>query len=484
MPGLADGFGEGGWVDGVDGRGWGWGRERGTLEAGLLALFEEGGVEGLGVVLVDEAVDDLPGRAADPGVQVGEQRVQALALGGGVVEGVGVQAGQGLADQGLDVVGGEDLLLDHAEHQGVELLDPDGDALAGLAVVLARGAVVQEGPLLRGAAGRDADPPSAGPAAQPGGEQAALREGDRVGAVALAGLAVAVTEAALGLDPGEGVVVDGGLVGVAGDHLAVVGQMAGVGGVVQDGGDVLGPPGARGDGLRQVGAGRWCDGFAGQSGGDAGGAVTVLVGHLEDAPHDLELRARVVGDDQGAVLDLVAEGREAVDPAALLGLGTHAALHVGGQLFAVALGQPGQDGPDQAAQRAVAGVGLGERDHVDVGFVEGGQGAEGIEHVSGDAGEGPDVEAIDARDLTVGAAALGVPLGLGPAQELLVGGAALRRAARDALVDEPVLRRDDDAVGIGATEDLGALLVDALVLAGVGTAQVGGADGGHGGGLR
>lgn len=81
-------------------------------------------------------------------------------------------------------------------------------------------------------------------------------------------------------------------------------------------------------------------------------------------------------------------------------------------------------------------------------------------------------------------AAQGVPLRLGALDEALVAGAALRGPSADPLVDEPVLGRDDHAVGGGAALDLDALLVDGLVLLGVAAPQIGGSDDGHGGGLR
>lgn len=50
------------------------------------------------------------------------------------------------------------------------------------------------------------------------------------------------------------------------------------------------------------------------------GAVTALVGELKHPLDRLEVRARVVGDHEPAVLDGVAEWRIAEHPEALLGL--------------------------------------------------------------------------------------------------------------------------------------------------------------------
>ena len=480
MPGLEHRSTEGVRVDGVGGRRGSHRGQGGEPQSGLLPLGHQRGVDGLGVGFVEQPVDHVMHRSADLPVQLRHQGGEPVPLCLGLVDRVGGELGDGLADQGLDVRGGQDLLLDRVEHDAVQDLDADGDPRAGRGIVLAGGAVVQEGPLLRCPASRDADPTATGPAAQPGSQEAALAQGHRVGPVALALLPVAIPQRPLRLDPGEGLFVDRGLVGVARHDLAVVGEVPDVGEILEDAGDMLGPPGPRGDALGQVGPGRRRHGLSRETRGDARRPIAVLVGHAEDPLRHLELRARPLGDGQAAILDLVAIGGQSVDPAALLGLRAHAPLHVGGQFLRVALGQPRQDRPDELAERTVGRVLLRQRDDLDVGVVQGAEGAQAIKHVAGDAGEGPDVQAGD-RGRTARSPGLPVgDLGLRPAQQALVAVAVPGRAPADALVDEPVLGWDDHPVGGRASLDLGALLVDGLVLARVAAAQVGGADDGHG----
>ncbi len=455
-------------------------RQRRQLQAGLLAAGAQGGRERAGVVLVDELVEDLGGDPADPSVEGVELSLQGRA-GGGVLVGRGAgEAGDAVGDELPHRLLAQKLGLDAVEEELVEGLDPRRDARAGLAVVAARAAVVEPGPLLGVAAGRDVDGRAAGAAAQVGREQPPLAGGQATRAVALAGLSLLGPQRPLGLDAVEGLSVGGGGVGVLGDDLTIVEHMAEVDLVLDDAGDVLGAPGVAGVLAGQVPAAGRGDAGAGQALGDALGPVAALVGEAEDPLDGLEVGAGVVGDGEAAVHHGVPEGRVSVHPQALLGLGAHAALHVGGQLFGVAFGQPRQDGADELAERAVGGVLLGERDDLDVGVVQSAQRAQAVEHVAGDAGEGPDVEAVDGRR-GVSAAGLAIgDLGLGPAQQALIAVAALGGAAADALVDEPVLGRDDDALRGGAALDLGALLLDGLVLAGVAAPQVGGADQGHG----
>jgi len=237
-----------------------------------------------------------------------------------VIDWRGREQVDGVLDQHPHVVRSEDHLLDGVEHQPVELLHPDRDPGASGRIVLTRGAVVEVRALLRASSRGHADPAAAGPALQPGSQKAALTETDRVRAVALSRLAVAVAQGTLCLDPSEGLLVDCSLVGVPGDDLAAVDQVAGVGGVRQDGGHVLGAPGAGGDLSGEVAAGGRCDGLARQPGRDARCPVTVLVGHPEDPLDHLDPWTGPVGDDEAAVLDLVSPGRTAVDPAPLLGL--------------------------------------------------------------------------------------------------------------------------------------------------------------------
>ena len=330
MPGFEDGCAVGVGVDLVE-RGGRLSRgKRCKLKTVLLPLLDERGVDRPGVVVLDQAAAHLGRGPADLPVQIGDESGEPLALGGDVVDGCVGEAVDGVLDQPPHVVRSEDLLLDGVEHESVQLLHPDRDPVTGCRVVLARGAVVEVGPLLWASARGHADPATAGSASQPGSQQAAIAEADRIRAVALASLSVAVAQGTLCLYPSKGLLVYGGLVGVPGDDLAAVDQVAGVGGVGQDGGHVLGAPGAGGDLPGEVVAGGRCDGLPRQPGRDARGPVTVLVGHPEDALDCIEPRASSVGDQQPTVLDLVAPRRAAIDPSTFLRLGSHSTLHAGG----------------------------------------------------------------------------------------------------------------------------------------------------------
>ena len=224
----------------------------------------------------------------------------------------------------------------------------------------------------------------------------------------------------------------------------------------------------------------WDDALPGEALGDAVRSVSALISEAEYALDGVEVGLGVVGHREPSVYDCVAEGRFPVHPQALLGLGAHASLHVGGQLLGVALRQPREDGPDELSHGAIGRVLLGERDDLDVGLVQSAQGPEAVEHVPGDAGEGPDIEAVNLGRAGALAGAAGLGLGFRTSEQALVAAALAGRAAADALVNEPVLGGNDHAVSGGAALDLHALLVDGLVLARVAAPQVGGADAGHG----
>jgi len=275
-------------------------------------------------------------------------------------------------------------------------------------------------------------------------------------------------------------------VGVPVDDLPLVHDVAAVDRVLEDVVDVAGPPGAGGHLAGVVGLGGWAHALAGQPLGDAPPAVVALVGDAEDAPDHLEVLTGGLGDHELlASLDLhrlVAERRGAVGPEALGRLGGHPTLHVLGQLLGVALREPGQDGPDQLLHRAIPHLVLGQGDDLDVGVVQGGQGAQAVEHVAGDAGEGPDVEPLDAAELPPAAPSTpqGLALGLGPPDQPPVAAAAFGGAPADALVHEPVLRGDHHPIRRSAALDLGSLLLDGLVLLRVTAPQIGGSDSRHG----
>jgi len=194
-------------------------------------LGEEGRVHDLGVVAVDQAVDDLVGGAADLAVQLGDLCGQPLALGGGLVHVGRGERGERLVEKRLDVLGSEHPPLDGLQHQGVQLLHPHRDAGAGGGVVLPDGAVVEEGPCARPAAGDDVDAPAAGTELEPGRQQPPRAGADRVRAVAQPGLASAVAQGALGPDALEGGVVHRGLVAVPRDDLAVEHDVSAVDGI-------------------------------------------------------------------------------------------------------------------------------------------------------------------------------------------------------------------------------------------------------------
>ena len=84
-PGFQDGGAEGGEVDGVEWGRRGAGGEGGQLEAQVLALGAERGVDGDGVGFVDETGGNLRRGEADATVEVGELGFEGGAgLGGGV----------------------------------------------------------------------------------------------------------------------------------------------------------------------------------------------------------------------------------------------------------------------------------------------------------------------------------------------------------------------------------------------------------------
>ena len=453
------------------------------MESGRLALGDHRRCDRLGITLVDHAVDRVHGGQADLAIQLGDHSGEALALVGQLVNLGAGEAVQTVAEDHVERFWGEDVGLDGVEHHVVELLHADGHARAGGAALLSGAAGVQVGPLLRLPPGRHADRASAGAAAQERREHAALAGGDGVLAVALALVAVPGLERADRQHALERRLVDGRFVAVARGDLAVVDEVPTVERIRQHRGDMLGPPRSLGVLPWHVGAARRLDPLAGEAVGDLAGAADTVEGLAEDSLHDLELRSNVVGDDEAlpalAAVDGVAEGGVPVLPEPLLRAAAHPAHHVAGQLLAVALSQPSEDRADQLAKGAVAGVGLREGDHVDVGLVERREGAKAIEHVSCHAAERPDVEAIHA-----GRAFLlrvdGVALGLGALDELEVRGPLLRGAPADTFVDEPIPRGDGDAVGLRPPEDLFSLLFDAFVLARVRAAEVGGADHGHG----
>ena len=129
------------------------------------------------------------------------------------------------------------------------------------------------------------------------------------------------------MDPPERLVVHRRLVGVAGDDLLVVEDVAAVGAAAEDVLDVLPAP-AGAELAVDVGARGWADAFSGEALGDAQVPIGAVVVLAEDALHHLERRTRLGGDHQPPALDGVAVGRVAVLPVPLLGLGAHAANNV------------------------------------------------------------------------------------------------------------------------------------------------------------
>jgi len=298
--------------------------------------------------------------------------------------------------------------------------------------------------------------------------------------VAVATLALGVlAELADGLNPSELVVGHGRGVGVAGDDLAVVDDVSRIHRAGEDLLEMLPVPGAAESLAGHVRTAGRLDSLARELLGEALPAVAA-VEVLGEHPFDrLEVGHRVVRDHKPPGFEGVAERGVSVLPMSLFCLGVHPALHVAGQLLRVPLRQPREDRPDQLAEGLVAGVRLSQRDHVHVGLVERCEGLEAVHHVPGDAGEGPDIQAIHALDAHLAASKRGIALGLGGTEQGLVRDALLGRAPTDPLVDEPQVVGNGHAISGSATGDFLSLLLDALVLARVRTAKVSGADDGH-----
>ncbi len=452
---------------------------RRQLELGGFALGDQRSVQGLRIGRGDDAVDHGLPDHADLAVQLGDDGLQRGAV---LRDGVGRvgEVDDRAVDQAQHVLLREHLAGDVLQQAGVHDVHADGQPEAVLLVLLPRRAdVVVIVGLPRASTDGHANPAAAGSAPEPRREQAVLTEADRVVAVAALGLG-ALPELADGGDTGEVVVGHGRGMGVPRHDLAVVHDVAGVHGAGEHLLDVLPPPRSAVALAGEVGAPRRIDPFARQLLREALSAVAAIKVFGEQALHRLEVGAGVVGDDEATALHRVAEGRMSVLPLALFGLAAHPALDVARQLLGVPLGQPREDRPDQLAERLVASVGLGEGDHVDIRLVEGRERAQAVHHVPGHAGERPHIESVDPlqRD---GALRLRVALGLRPAQQRLVRGPLLRGAPADPLIDEPQVVGNGHAVRGGATRDFLALLLDALVLARVRAAKVGGADDGHGG---
>ena len=463
------------------------GGQRRELKLRGVALGSERRVHRHGVLLVEHAGDDLGAHGADALVEVGDDGGEPLALRGRLVDARVLEAHERVGDERLDVLGREYPLLDHVHHELVELLDADRDARAGRGVLLPGRAVVQVGGLGLLAALPHPHGAAARPAPEPRREQTALADPEAVLTVALAVLAVPVAQGALRLDPLEGGVVDRGLVCPPRDDGAVVDDVPTVRRRREDVLDVLRPPTARCVGAFDVGAAGRLDPFPGEALREAQAPVGTLRVLGEDALHGLEGGARLLGDHEtlaaGAAVNGVAVGRVPVLPEPLLRLAPHPAHHVAAQFLAVPLGQTSEDRANELPKRAIPRVGLGERDHVDVGLVQRRERAQAVEHVPRDATERPDVEAVDAgRSLLAGHDRFA--LGLRPLDERKVRRPLLGGPPADAFVHEEVLGWDGHPVCGGASQDLFTLLLDALVLAGVRAAEVGGADEGHGGGSR
>ncbi len=459
------------------------GGERRQLQLGGVAMGPKRRVHRDGVLLVEHAGDHLGAHGADALVEVGDDGGEPRALGGGLVDAGVLEPHQRIGDQRLDVLRREHPLLDHVHDELVELLHADGDARAGRGVLLPGRAVVQEGGLGLLAALPHPHGAAARPAPEPRGEQPALADPEAVLPVALAVLAVPIAQGALRLDPLEGGVIHRGLVCPPRDDGAIVDDVPAVRRRREDVLDVLRPPTTRSVGALEVGAAGRLDTLAGQPLREAQAAVGTVGVLGEDAPYRVEGGARFLGDDEtlpaSAAVDRVAVGRMPVLPEALFSLTSHSAHHVATQLLAVPFCQPCENWTNELSKRPVASVGLGERDHVDVGLVERCEGAQRVEHVAGEAGKGPDVEAVDPPCAAL-LGAVAVALGLGRLDERQVRRPLLGGAAGNALVHEEILGWDHDAVGRCASQDLFTLLLDALVLAGVRAAEVGGADEGHG----
>ena len=87
------------------------GGKRGELISRLLPLLDERGVGRPGIVLLDQPTTHLRRGPPDLPVQIGDERVMPLALGGGVVDGRGCESIDGALDQHLNVVPGKGPVL-------------------------------------------------------------------------------------------------------------------------------------------------------------------------------------------------------------------------------------------------------------------------------------------------------------------------------------------------------------------------------------
>ena len=373
--------------------------------------------------------------------------------------------------------------MDVVEDGGVQFLDADRQARAvGLVLLAGRaGVVVAHVPGVAAAGDRDA--PAAGAAPQPRREHAAFAHVDRVVAVA-AFVLVAVLQLAQSGDAGELFVGDGGVVAVACEGVTLLDEVAAIRDVREDVLDVLRPPRPREAVTRDLATGR-ANALARELLSKPLLAVFPDEVLGEDPLHRLEVGAGVLGHGElGSALDLlerVPVGRVSILPEPLFRLRPHPAHDVAGQFLAVAFREPCEDRPDQLAEGLVPRVGLGQRDDVDVCFVERGQRFETVEHIPGDARESPDVKPVNALHAHRTPTEARIALALGSAEQRLVGGALLRRAPADPFINEPIRDRNDHPIGGGAAFDLLFLLLDRLVLAGVTTPQVCGSDHGHGG---
>ena len=419
---------------------------------------------------------------ADAGVQLGDVGGEAGALGLDLVGLVG-ERDNALVDHLADALRREGLVVDVVEDGGVQLLDAHRETRAVGLVLLPGGAGVVVAHVPGVAAAGDRDPPAARTAPQPRREHAALAHVDGVVAVAALVL-VAVLQLSEGGDAGEVLVGDGGVVAVARESVALLHEVAAIRHVRQDVLDVLRAP-CPCETVTSDLATRGTHALPGQLLREALLAVLADEVFGEDPLHRLEVGARVVGDGElGAALDLlerVPVGRMPILPEPLFGLRAHPAHHVAGQLLAVTFREPRQDRANQLAEGLVPRVGLSQRDHVDVGFVEGSERFETIEHVPGDARESPDIKPVNALNAHGTPAVAGIALTLRRAEQRLVGGALLGGAPADPFVNKPIRGRNDYAIGGGTAFDLLFLLLDRLVLPGVAAPQVRCSDHGHGG---
>lgn len=415
-------------------------------------------------------------------VQLGDVVDEAGALGLHLVGLVG-ERDHALIDHLAHALRREGLVVDVVEDRGVQLLHADRKAGAVGLVLLSSRAGVVVAHVSGVAATGDGDPAAARAAPEPRREHAALAHVDRVVAVASFVL-VAVLQLPEGGDAREVFVGDGGVVAVARERVPVLHEVAAIGDVRQDVLDVLRAPRPREPVAGDL-ATRGPHALAGQLLGEA--LLPILSDEVlgEDPLYRLEVGARVVGHGElGAAFDLlerVPVGRVSILPEPLFGLRTHPADHVAGQLLAVTFGEPREDRPDQLPERLVPRVGLGERDHVDICFVEGSQRFKTVEHIPGDARESPDVKPVNTLHPHGAPTKPRITLALGSAEQRLVGGALLGGAPADPFINEPIRGRNDHAIGGGTAFDLLFLLLDRLVLPGVAAPQVRGSDHGHGG---